>query len=63
MEKTKEIHNKLKRRKFINSEINYLNEKIYIINKKLNNFKTEKNILDFELNSWDMFYTKILNND
>lgn len=49
--KTKEIHNALKRRRFVNYEIDSIKEAIKIL-KELEN---EKKILDFELHSWDIF--------
>ncbi len=58
MEKTKEIHKALKRRKFINSEINNLKEAIERLTRIMNTFEDEKNILNFELHTWDIFSNK-----
>ena len=58
MEKTKEIHKALKRRKFVNAEINDIKEAIDRLTKIVNTFENERKILDFELHSWDIFYNK-----
>lgn len=58
MEKTKEIHKALKRRKFVNAKINDIKEAIDRLNKIFNTFENERKILDFELHSWDMFSNK-----
>ena len=58
MEKTKEIHKALKRRKFVNAEINDIKEEIYRLTKIVNTFENEKKVLDFELHSWDIFSNK-----
>lgn len=58
MEKTKEIHKALKRRKFINSEINNLKEAIERLTRIMNTFEDEKKILNFELHTWDIFSNK-----
>ena len=58
MKKTKEIHKALKRRKFINSEINNLKEAIERLTRIMNTFEDEKKILNFELHTWDIFYNK-----
>ena len=58
MEKTKEIHKALKRRKFVNAEINDIKEAIDRLTKIVNSFENEKKILDFELCSWDKFSNK-----
>ena len=58
MEKTKEIHKALKRRKFVNAEINDIKEAIDRLNKIVNRAENERKILDFELHSWDMFSNK-----
>ena len=55
MEKTKEIHKALNRRKFINSEINNLKEAIERLTRIMNTFEDEKKILNFELHTWDKF--------
>jgi len=58
MEKTKEIHNALKRRKFVNEEINDIKEAIDRLTKIVNGFEKEKKLLNFELHSWDAFSNK-----
>ena len=58
MEKTKEIHKALKRRKFVNAEINDIKEEFYRLTKIVNTFENEKKVLDFELHSWDIFSNK-----
>ena len=58
MEKTKEIHKALKRREFVNTEINDIKEAIDRLTKIVNTFKNEKKVLDFELHSWDIFSNK-----
>ena len=58
MEKTKEIHKALKRRKFINSEIDDIKEAIDRLTKIVNAVENERKVLDFELHSWDIFYNK-----
>ena len=58
MEKTKEIHKALKRRKFINAEINDIKEEIYRLTKIVNTFENERKVLDFELHNWDIFSNK-----
>ena len=59
MEKTKEIQKALKRRKFINSEINDIKEAIDRLTKIVNTFENERKVLDFELHTWDKFSNKI----
>ncbi|MBC7524818.1 MAG: hypothetical protein H7239_10300 [Flavobacterium sp.] len=54
MEKTKEIHKALKRRGFINAEINGIKEAIDKLTKILNGFENEKKVLNFELHNWDI---------
>ena len=58
MEKTKEIHRALKRRKFVNSEINDIKEDIDRLTKIVNTFENERKVLDFELHTWDIFSNK-----
>jgi len=58
MKKTKEIHKSLKRRIFVNEEINDIKEAIDRLTKIVNTFENEKKILDFELHNWDIFYNK-----
>ena len=58
MEKTKEIHKALKRRKFLNTEINDIKEAIDRLTKIVNTFENEKKVLNFELHSWDIFSNK-----
>ena len=58
MKKTKEIHKALKRRKFVNTEINDIKEAIYRLTKIVNTFENEKKVLDFELHNWDIFSNK-----
>lgn len=58
MKKTKEIHKALKRRKFVQAEINDIKEAIDRLAKIVNGFENEKKILDFELYSWDIFSNK-----
>ena len=58
MEKTKEIHKALKRRKFVNAEINSIKEAIDRLTKIVNTFENEMKVLDFELHSWDIFSNK-----
>ena len=58
MEKTKEIHKALKRRKFVNTEINDVKEAIDRLTKIVNTIENEKKVLDFELHSWDIFSNK-----
>ena len=58
MEKTKEIHNALRRRKFINIEIIDTKESIDRLTKIVNDFENEKKLLNFELHSWDIFSNK-----
>ena len=53
MEKTKEIHKALKRRSFINAEINSVKESIDRLTKIVNGFENEKKVLNFELHNWD----------
>lgn len=58
MEKTKEIHRALKRRKFVNSEINDIKEAIDRLTKIVNTFENERKVLDFELHTWNIFSNK-----
>jgi septal ring factor EnvC (AmiA/AmiB activator) len=58
MEKTKEIHKALKRRKFVNAEINDIKEAIDRLTKIVNTFENEKKLLNFELHTWDIFSNK-----
>lgn len=58
MEKTKEIHRALKRRKFVNSEINDIKESIDRLTKIVNTFENERKVLDFELHTWNIFSNK-----
>lgn len=58
MEKTKEIHKALKRRKYVNAEINDIKEAIDRLTKIVNCFENEKKLLNFELHSWDIFSNK-----
>ena len=58
MKKTKEIHKALKRRKFVNAEINDLKEVIDRLTEIVNTFENERKVLDFELYSWDIFSNK-----
>ena len=58
MEKTNEIHKSLKRRKFLNQEINDIEDAIDRLSKIVNGYKKEIKILDFELRNWDMFSNK-----
>ena len=58
MEKTKEIHKALKRRKFVNTEINDIKEAIDRLTKIVNTFEKERKVLDFELHNWDIFSNK-----
>ena len=58
MEKTKEIHKALKRREFVNTEINDIKEAIDRLTKIVNTFENEKKVLDFDLHSWDIFSNK-----
>ena len=58
MEKTKEIHKALKRRGYINAEIISLNNHIERLTKLVNTLENEKKLLNFELNTWDIFSNK-----
>ena len=58
MEKTKEIHKALKRRKYVNAEISDIKEAIDRLTKIVNTFENEKKVLNFELHSWDTFSNK-----
>lgn len=58
MKKTKEIHKALKRRKFVNAEINDIKKAINRLTKIVNTFENEKKVLDFELHNWDIFSNK-----
>lgn len=58
MKKTKEIHKALKRRKFVNTEINDIKEAIDRLTKIVNTFEKERKVLDFELHNWDIFSNK-----
>ena len=58
MEKTKEIHKALKRRKFVNTEINDIKGAIDRLTKMVNTFENERKVLDFELQNWDIFSNK-----
>ena len=58
MEKTKEIQKALKRREFVNTEINDIKEAIDRLTKIVNTFEKEKKVLNFELHSWDIFSNK-----
>jgi hypothetical protein len=58
MEKTKEIHKALKRRKLVNAEITDIKEAIDRLTKIVNTFENERKVLDFELHSWDIFSNK-----
>ena len=58
MKKTKEIHKALKRRKFVNAEINDIKEAIDRLTKIVNTFENERKVLDFELHNWDIFSNK-----
>ena len=58
MEKTKEIQKALKRREFVDTEINDIKEAIDRLTKIVNTFENEKKVLNFELHSWDIFSNK-----
>ena len=58
MKKTKEIQKALKRREFVNTEINDIKEAIDRLTKIVNTFEKEKKVLNFELHSWDIFSNK-----
>ena len=54
IKKTKEIHQSLKRRKFVNEEIQNIKEAIDRLSKIVTTFENEKKVLDFELYTWDI---------
>ena len=55
MIKTKKIHQAIRRRGYVNSEIIGLKNHIEHLSKLLNKFENEKKVLDFVLNDWDQF--------
>lgn len=58
MKKTKEIHQALKRREFLKSEIIGLKNNIETLNNRLKTFDSEYRLLNFELFDWDKFNNK-----
>jgi hypothetical protein len=58
MKKTEEIDKALKRREFVNKEINKAKSSIDQLTRILNSFENEIKILDFELHNWDIFSKK-----
>jgi len=55
MKTTKAIHQALRRRGYVASEIIGLKNHIEQLSKLLHKFENEKKVLDFALNDWDQF--------
>jgi len=63
MKKTTEIHEALRQRRNIESEILDLNFRIEILNIALTNLNKQKTILDNKLKKWDEFQLKTKTNE